>query len=309
MKHSDVRCLVLLAALWGGSYLFMRLGAADFGAVPLAAVRAGGAAVLLLAFALARGELRALAEHGGAIAMVGLLNSAAPFVLVAFAAQRLPAGLLSVLTAMTPLFTLAVAAGWGGERIEGRRIGGFVAGLAGVGLVVAGERPTGAAGQMDAAAIGACLLAALLYGISANFTKRRLAAAPAVTVAAGSQLVAAVVLAIPAVACWPDAGPPARAWAAVLGLVVLSTALAYGLFFRLIARIGASRTMTVTFLIPVFGVLWGGLFLGEPVTSSMLTGGAVILLGTAWATGMVRTHGCRSTLPAAGRLALLVERR
>jgi drug/metabolite transporter (DMT)-like permease len=309
MKRSDSCCLVLLAALWGGSYLFMRLGAAEFGAVPLAAVRAGAAAVLLLAFALARGELRALTEHGVAIAIVGLLNSAAPFVLVAFAAQRLPAGLLSVLTAMTPLFTLAVAAGWGGERIDGRRIGGFVAGIAGVGLVVAGERPIGTAGQTDALAIGACLLATLLYGISANFTRRRLAAAPAVTVAAGSQLAAAVVLAIPAMSSWPDAGPPARAWWAVLGLAVLSTALAYGLFFRLIARIGAPRTMTVTFLIPVFGVLWGGLFLGEPVTLSMVVGGAVILLGTAWATGMWRTGGRGWSFPAAGRLALLVERR
>jgi drug/metabolite transporter (DMT)-like permease len=140
-------------------------------------------------------------------------------------------------------------------------------------------------------AIAACLGATLCYGFGANYAKRRLGGVPALAVATGSQLAAALALALPAWWLWPTAAPPLGAWASVVGLALPCTALAYLLYFRLIAHVGAARAITVTFLIPVFGLLWGALFLSESLTPEMLLGCAVILLGTALTTGVWRGSG------------------
>ena len=136
-------------------------------------------------------------------------------------------------------------------------------------------------------AIVAMLLATLCYGFAANHTRRYLQGVPALVNATGTQLVSALVLLPPALWSWPERMPGLGPWLATLVLGVACSALAYLLFFRLIARVGASRAVTVTFLVPVFGTLWGALFLGEPVTASMLAGGAVVLLGTGLATGVI----------------------
>jgi drug/metabolite transporter (DMT)-like permease len=130
----------------------------------------------------------------------------------------------------------------------------------------------------------------VLYGLSANVAKRHLATAPSMVVAAGSQTAAALALALPAALTWPAASPSVHAWAMMLALSVLSTGLAYVLFFRLIARAGPAFALTVTYLVPLFAVVWGALFLGETLTLPMALGCAVILLGTALATGLLQEH-------------------
>jgi drug/metabolite transporter (DMT)-like permease len=127
----------------------------------------------------------------------------------------------------------------------------------------------------------------MLYGLSANYTKQRLQGVAPMAVAAGSQLSAALALAVPAALWWPAAMPSERAWLMVALLAVLCTGLAYLMYFRLIAHVGAANAIAVTFLIPAFAVLWGWLFLGEPLTAAMAIGCAVILLGTALATGVI----------------------
>ena len=295
MRARDQGELITLAALWGGSFLFMRLGAGEFGAVALAAVRVAGAAVLLLPLLVWRGAWGALRERWRPIAIVGLSNSALPFVCFAFAAQSITAGLASIFNAAAPLFGAAIAWLWLNDRLNRSRIAGLAIGLGGVVWLAwrnvnqeAAFKPGGSGW-----AIVACLAATVLYGFSANFTKKHLNGVPPLAVAAGSQAFAALFLCVPAALLWPMTMPSAQAWGAVAVLAVLCTGVAYILFFRLIAHIGAANAISVTFLIPVFGVLWGALFLGETVTGAMAAGCVVIVLGTALATGALRLPASR----------------
>ena len=286
MKTSDLSELVGLAALWGASFLFMRLGAAEFGPVALAAVRVAGAALVLLPLLRWRGQVGELRRHWRSIFVVGITNSALPFLCFSYAALSITAGLSSIFNASTPLFGAVLGWLWLKDRPSGPRIAGLAIGFAGV-LGLAWEKASFKPGG-SGWAILACLAAALMYGLSANYTKRRLQGVAPLSVAAGSQLSAALVLALPALWWWPAAMPSARAWAMVALLAVLCTGVAYLLYFRLIAHIGPANAITVTFLIPAFAVLWGWLFLAEPLTAAMAVGCAVILLGTALATGLLR---------------------
>ena len=285
MTPRDLLDLTLLAALWGGSFLFMRYAVPDFGVVPLIWLRVALASVCLLPLLLMKGQLGALRERAGAVAVMGLFNSGLPFLLIAWATLSITAGLASIMNAMTPVFTALIGALWLGDRLDWRRGLGLLLGLAGVALLAADKadfRPGGSGW-----AIVAMLLATVCYGFAANHTRRYLQGVPALVNATGTQLVSALVLLPPALWSWPERMPGLGPWLAALVLGVACSALAYLLFFRLIARVGASRAVTVTFLVPVFGTLWGALFLGEPVTASMLAGGAVVLLGTGLATGVI----------------------
>lgn len=285
MKPRDLLDLTLLAALWGGSFLFMRYAVPHFGVVPLIWLRVALASICLLPLLLMKGQLGALRERAGAVAVMGLFNSGLPFLLIAWATLSITAGLASIMNAMTPVCTAVIGAIWLGDRLDGRRSLGLLLGLAGVALLAADKadfRPGGSGW-----AIVAMLLATACYGFAANHTRRYLQGVPALVNATGTQLVSALVLLPPALWSWPERMPGLGPWLAALVLGVACSALAYLLFFRLIARVGASRAVTVTFLVPVFGTLWGALFLGEPVTASMLAGGAVVLLGTGLATGVI----------------------
>lgn len=301
MQRQDLRELLPLAAIWGASYLFMRLGAGEFGAVPLAGLRAAIAAVVLLPLLLWRGEWAVLRRHWKPIAVVGLGNSALPFVCFSYAALTINAGLSSIFSAATPLFAAAIGWLWLKDRLGTARVIGLLIGLVGVfGLAwsKAGFKP-GTDGAATALAVAACLLATLAYGFSVNFTKKHLAGVPPMATAAGGQLAAALALAVPALWWWPAATPGALAWGSVLLLAVLCTALAYVLFFRLIARVGPANATTVTFLVPAFAVAWGALFLGESLTLQMLLGCAVIFAGTALATGLLPRAGRKAGAPNA----------
>lgn len=285
MKPRDLLDLTLLAALWGGSFLFMRYAVPDFGVVPLIWLRVALASICLLPLLLLKRQFGVLRRQAGALTVMGLFNSGLPFLLIAWATLSITAGLASIMNAMTPVFTALIGALWLGDRLDGRRSLGLLLGLAGVALLAADKadfRPGGSGW-----AIVAMLLATACYGFAANHTRRYLQGVPALVNATGTQLVSALVLLPPALWSWPERMPGLGPWLAALVLGVACSALAYVLFFRLIARVGASRAVTVTFLVPVFGTLWGALFLGEPVTASMLAGGAVVLLGTGLATGVI----------------------
>jgi drug/metabolite transporter (DMT)-like permease len=289
MNRRQFAELLVLAALWGASFLFMRLGASAFGPVALVFLRCAFAAALLLPLLWLRGEAPALRAHWRQVAWVGIINSAAPFVLFAGASLLLSAGLMSVFNATAPLWAAVVAwAGWG-ERLDGGRAAGLGLGFVGVlGLSWDALAFHGGGWLGPALAIAACLLATMLYGLAANLARHRLHGVPSMAVATGSQLASAIVLAPPAVLLWPEAAPGRTAWGAALLLAAACTALAYVLYFRLIAQVGAARAISVTFLVPAFAIAWGALVLGERPSGPMLAACTLILLGTALATGMLR---------------------
>jgi drug/metabolite transporter (DMT)-like permease len=217
------------------------------------------------------------------------------------AALAITAGLSSIFNATTPLWGARVAWAWLGERLSALRALGLAIGFAGVlGLGWGKASFTAVNGVSSGAAIVACLVATAMYGFGANYTRRRLAGVAPLTVAAGSQITAAALLALPLPLAWPAAMPSPLAWGAVLGLGVLCSGLAYILYFRLIAQVGAAQAMTVTDLIPRFGVFWGWFVLDEAVTAAMGAGALVILLGTALATGLVGKARTGAARPLTG---------
>ncbi|HKX44112.1 MAG TPA: DMT family transporter [Burkholderiaceae bacterium] len=302
MRRRDLAELLLLASLWGASFLFMRMGAAQFGPLPLAWVRVTGAVLVLLPVLALNGETAALKAHWRKIALVGITNSALPFALFAYALLTITGSLAAVFNAATPLFGAVIAWGWLKNRLDAPRVAGLVIGFAGV-FWLAWDKAS-FKGDPDSVkatlAVGASLLAALSYGFSANYTKKHTGDVPPMALATGSQISAAVVLAVPALWSWPATMPSAAPWLAAVALAVLCTGIAYILYFRLIANAGAANALSVTFLVPVFAVIWGALFLAEVPTHTMLASCAVILFGTALTTGLIgpRTTGAKSTTAA-----------
>ncbi|MEO7761426.1 MAG: DMT family transporter [Casimicrobiaceae bacterium] len=285
MTRRDAVDLLLLAMLWGGSFLFMRIAAPEFGPIPMVQTRVVVAALFLLVLLQREGRMSEMIANWRGIAFVGLVNSAIPFTLFSYAILSITAGFASILNTTSPLFGAVIAFVWLGERLPRLRVVGLVVGFAGVAVLVGGKPSFQAGGE--GWAIVLALAASLSYGIGPNYMKRNLAGVSALSIATGSQIAAAVIVLPLALVWWPDQVPSAGAWGAAIALGVACTGLAYLLYFRLIANIGPTRAIAVTFLIPAFGMLWGGLFLGEPVTFAMLAGCAVILLGTALATGVL----------------------
>lgn len=289
MRTRDLLDLLTLAALWGASFLFMREAAPAFGPVALVQVRVTLAAVILAALLFARGGGAALRARAAPLVFVGVMNSALPFVLFTYATLYVTGGFAAILNATTPMWTALVGWVWLRDRIRPAQWVGLAIGLGGVTVLLWGRidlRP-GSTQWQTTLAIGAGLLGAVAYGISATFAKKRLAGVPALVVATGSQIAAAIVLLPIAVFTWPRQTPGIYPWASAVALAVACTALAYLLYFRLIARVGAVRAAAVTFLVPVFATTWGGIFLGEQLTAQMLVGGGIILAGTALALGLV----------------------
>ena len=296
LKTRDLTDLVLLAAIWGASFLFMRLVVPAFGPVAMAFVRVAGAALFLLPFLLLRGEGAVLRRRWFALTVLGLTNSALPFLCFGYAAYTLPAGLSAIFNAATPLMTALIAWAWLGDPLTRWRSLGLALGFAGVSglaLVKSLAAPAGGASlaalRLDvptALAIGACLMGTLLYGFAASHAKRYLAGVPTMAMACGTQAAASLALAVPAALAWPATPPRPLDWALAAGLAVGASGIAYILYFRLLTRVGPTQAASVTFLVPVFASTWGALVLAEPLTPAMLAGGAVILAGTALVLGL-----------------------
>ena len=264
--------LVALGAIWGGSFLFMRVAVNDFGPFPMVATRLlFGSLILLPLLWRARRTIRL--PHLWKMLVLGALSAAIPFTLFAWGAERAPAGIGAIANSMTVLFAALVAFVGFGEKIGTRKAVALVAGFIGVVILASGRT----AGENVAPAALAGAAASFCYGLAANLIKRYLADVAPTAVAAGCLLGATILMAPLAVLTWPDAPIPAKSWMAVIALGVLCTGLAYAFYFRLIQRIGAPRAATSTYLVPLFGVAWAWLFLGEALTPTMAVAGAIIL--------------------------------
>jgi len=275
--------LLVLAAIWGASFLFMRVAVPELGPIPLIALRVAIAALVLapvLRSAPARSQFRSKAWP---LFVVGVTNSAVPFCLLAYSTLYVNAGVDSILNATTPLWAALIAAiGFRGS-MQLAQIVGLLLGLAGV-VVLAWDALIGGGSTLPLA-IGAALLATLFYGFAVNYSKRHLAGINPFVVAFGSQASASILLVPLALLFWPKHSVAPSTWACVLALGVVCTGFAYVLFFRLVERVGAAYAASVTFLIPIFGIIWGAAFLGETITSVMIGGCAIVLFGTALASG------------------------
>jgi drug/metabolite transporter (DMT)-like permease len=272
----QIAMLLVLAALWGASFLFMRVAVPALGPVVLANARVAIAGAALLAYAVAIGARPALRSRWRDYLLLGAINAALPFSLLSAAELEIDASLAAVLNAMAPLCGAIVAAVWLGQRITNAAKAGLVLGVAGVGLVV-GLSPF-TVDLAFVAAVLACLAAAFAYGVGANLVRVRFAGEPPLSMAIGQQLAAAAVL-LPLVPVVPvRSAPDAVDLACVAALALASTGVAYLLYFRLLAELGATGGMTVIFVVPVFGVLWGALFLDEAIHLATVAGGAVILV-------------------------------
>jgi drug/metabolite transporter (DMT)-like permease len=217
---------LFLSAIWGSSFLFMHWGAAGFGAFPTAGLRVSGAAIVLMALVIVRGESGSLLKHWKPILLGGLLNSGIPFALYSYAVLSLDTGITAILNATAPLFGAVIAWAWLGERLGRLRWIGLTIGFVGVGLLAAPRADFGAGGS--GLAVMAALAACVCYGTAASFARRYLTGISPLVIAAGSQLGAAAGLAIPTVVFWPSAAPGLRAWLSVGSLALMCTALAYG---------------------------------------------------------------------------------
>jgi drug/metabolite transporter (DMT)-like permease len=268
--------LTLLGAIWGASFLFMRVSAREFGALPLVEVRLTLGALILLPL-LWRGRAQFKRAHVLPLIVISAINSAIPFALFAWAAQRAPAGIGAITNATAVMFTALVAFAFYGEHISKRRAVGLIAGFVGVVVLASGKT---AGGSVWSAAL-AGTFAALLYGIGGNLVRRQLVGIPPGTVAAATLACASVLLAPLAIYSWPSTAIPPHSWASAVLLGVLCTGFAYLIYFRMIYRVGAPRAATVTYLIPLFGVIWAWIALGEPLTLTMGIAGALILGGVA----------------------------
>ncbi|MDO5624909.1 MAG: DMT family transporter [Pseudomonadota bacterium] len=290
MPATTVAEFIVLAAIWGASFMFMHVAAVEFGALPTAALRVAVAALFLLPLMLWRGHGAALKKHWRSVFFVGLVNSAVPFALYSYALLHITTGLSSILNATVPLFGALVAWVWLHERPGASRGVGLAIGFVGVVMLAAGKasfKPD-ASGAVTGWAVLACLGATISYALAASFTKRYLSGLPALMTATGSQIGAALGLALPALWLWPAQAPSVNAWAAVIAVGVLCTGVAYVLFFRLIETAGPARALTVTFVVPVFALFYGATLLAEPITPWMLLCGAIIICGTALSTGLVK---------------------
>lgn len=282
LTWQDVATLLLVAALWGASFLFIRVAVVDLRPVALMEARVLLAGLALLAVVSVRRRSPQWRRDGVRYLMLGGLSAAVPFTLIAAAELRLTASLAAILNATTPLFALLLSAARLREPLTGRRLAGVLLGLVGVAVLV-GLGPL----RLDASlllAVAASLLAAVLYAVGGVYAATHFAGTPAITVATGQQLGAAVLLLGPTVLLPPAKVPGPPVVGAVLALALASTALGFALFYRLVARLGPTGALSVTFLVPVFGLTWGALFLDEPITASTGIGLALVLASVALVT-------------------------
>jgi drug/metabolite transporter (DMT)-like permease len=280
MKSSDWARLMLLAAIWGAAFLFMRIVAPVLGALPTAFLRVLIAALGLVVILAVLRQAWRFEGRARRVLLLGAINSGVPFAMYTYAAKSLPAGYSAILNACTPMMGVLIGAAFFGERVTAAKLSGVVLGLLGV-AVLTGAGPVAPTPAVLLAA-AACLIATACYGLAGFLTRRWAQGIDSKVVALGSQfgatlllapLFAASLLATPADPARWQSGP---VWLALVALGLVCTALAYLLYFRLIKDIGPVKSLTVTFLIPPFGVLWGVLFLGEHLSWAHAGGGALI---------------------------------
>lgn len=288
VSRRDSALLVLLAAIWGSSFLFIKLGVDELEPAVVVLGRLVVGAAVLLPLLPGRGGTAPLRRHAGPLLVLGVANNAVPFWLLGFAETRIDSGLTAVIQAAAPIFTVLLAVRMDRtQRVTGLRLAGIVVGFVGVALLVGVQE----GGQLLGAL--AVIGTALCYAFSVLYAGRTVRSLPPLQVAVGQLGAAALVMAPIGLAQLPDEPPSAGALAAVCALGALGSGLAYLLYFAIIASAGASRAILVTYLVPAFALVYGAVFLGEAVTTTALAGLALILGGTALATGVAHAGGRR----------------
>lgn len=278
--------LLCLAAIWGGSFLFMRVAANTFGPAYLIEFRVTFAAVALLLIAVYLKKKLTLTAHTKHFFIIGLFNSAVPFLLFAYAAQTLNASTLAILNSTAPIWGALVGFVWYRSPLTAKSVLGMLIGIGGVAVLVGLDTST--IGEEAMLPIAASLMASFSYGIATNYTKNA-PQVPAFDNAHGSMW-AAVIWVLPLLPFLPMRAEPSHfEWSSVVTLGVVCTGFAYLLYFRLVSDIGPASALTVTFLVPVFGILWGYLVLDEPVGSNAIIGTILVLSGTMLVTGFSPT--------------------
>lgn len=286
MRPANLARMVTLAALWGASYLFMRLAVPHLGVAWVVEGRTLAGGLVLAGFMVLTRRAFAAARYWRGYAVVGITGVALPFWLIASGIRTIDASTAAILNATSPIFSAIVAALWIRERLTVEKVAGIALSIAGIAVLVGWTpKPLSAA---ELAACGMCLAACACYGFTSVFTKVHLQGAPSSAISALSCLVAAGALAPFPPWATLAAPAPASAWLSVLALGVFCTGMAFILYYRLIADLGPVRAVMVTLLIPVFGILWGVLLLGEPLSPGRLTGCAIVLAGCALALGLLR---------------------
>lgn len=284
MKAQDFAKLLILGAIWGASFMLIKWSAPEIGIFALVEIRALGATLLLIPFVFIKRQQRDLFQYWPQLLIVGLLNTAIPFCLFNYSLLHIEAGLAAILNGTVPMFGVVVAYFYVKETIGWWGLVGVLLGFAGV-VLISYEQTTGAeAGLVPVLAI---LLATLCYGIAASYLKIKLSHVKPFAIAGGSQFFASLVLLPLALLNLPEAMPSSRAISSALVLAFVCTGLAYVLYFDLIAKIGASRAITVGYLVPLFGVLWGYIILNESLSTTELAGGGLVLLGVMLATNIL----------------------
>jgi drug/metabolite transporter (DMT)-like permease len=279
MGTIDIVLLLVLSAIWGSSFIFMRYLAPLIGPIATADMRMFIAGVCLVIFLAVTRFSPGWRKNWKHFLVIGLLNSAVPFVLYSAAALYLPASMEAIFNSMSPMFGAIFAALWLGEILTARKVVGLALGIAGV--VVTSGLGAVTVSTATVLAIAACLLAPACYGLAGAYIKKRASAVAPRAIAGGSQLLGGIAL-MPFLALSP---PPLAALSPtvvllVLAFAILCSAVAYLIYYKLIADVGPTKALTVTFLIPIFAMAWGFLFLRENVTVSMGAGAAIILVGT-----------------------------
>jgi drug/metabolite transporter (DMT)-like permease len=286
LRASDIARLLALAALWGASYLFMRIAVPHVGPAWMAEGRTLAGGLVMIAFVLATRVPMQVSRYWRGYLVMGTIGVALPFWLIGTAVKTIDASTAAILNATSPIFGAIVAVAWLREKLTLEKVLGIAMSIAGIAILV--EWTPKPMGLDELIACSLSLVACACYGFTVVFAKVKLKGAPSSAMSTASCLVAAAAMA-PFTPWALATGPvPASAWLSILALGIFCTGIAFILYYRLIADLGPTRAVMVTLLIPVFGIFWGVVFLGEPVTAGRLAGCATVLAGCALALGLVR---------------------
>jgi len=291
VKYSQLVVLLILGALWGASFLFMRVAAPEIGAVWLIEFRALIAGLVLLPWLLNKSEITILWLKAKDLLIVGALNSALPFVLIAYITTSIAAGVASILNAIVPIVGVVFSYFFVKEKLTLLQLLGIAFGFVGVVLLMTWQQAN--INSPSLLMVCAALVASISYVAGAHYTKKHLVEITSIAYVGGTQLAAACLL-LPLLPFFiPDHMPSMNAVISTVGLAILSTSLAFMLYFKLIQQVGPTKTLSVTYLIPIFGLLWGALFLGETVTINQVVSAGLILFGVALSMGVLRVDRSR----------------
>jgi drug/metabolite transporter (DMT)-like permease len=283
----DYVLLVVLAAIWGSSFIFMRVLAPALGPVVTTDMRLLIAGIVLTLFLRLKNQRLDLAKNLKQYVIIGLLNSGIPFLLFSFAALHLPSSISVIINSLTPLFGVLFSILWLNETMTAKKISGIALGIIGV-IIIRGSGNLELT-LMTTIAMAACVLATMLYGLASTYVKLRATDIAPSAVATGSQLVAGILF-LPLIYFFPIRTElTVQIVLTTIAFAVFCSAIAYVIFYRLLKNLGTTKALSVTFLIPVFGFIWGYIFLQEEITVIMVIGSLLVLSGIYFVTGKERT--------------------